>query len=75
VSKPNRGDIVFFDGLAHVALATGKKDKVYTFWPPPGKPSIANTIDKVKISTIKALSDYMTPIWGAPPVTYGAPGW
>ena len=33
------------------------------------------TIDEVKISTIKALSDYMTPIWGPPVVTFGTPAW
>jgi peptidoglycan hydrolase-like protein with peptidoglycan-binding domain len=37
--KPRKGDIVMFDGAAHVALATGVTDAagthVYSFWPPP----------------------------------------
>jgi hypothetical protein len=74
-STLSRGDLVFFNGLAHVALATGEGDKIYTFWPPPDKPSSIGTIDEVKISTIKALSDYMTPIWGTPVVTFGTPTW
>jgi hypothetical protein len=74
-STLSRGDLVFFNGLAHVALATGEGDKIYTFWPPPDKPSSIGTVDEVKISTIKALSDYMTPIWGAPAVTFGTPAW
>ena len=72
---PLKGDIVFMDGLAHVALATGDKDKVYTFWPPPDKPSVRGTVDDVKIRTIKSLSDYMTPIWGAPKVEFVSPSW
>ena len=74
-STLSRGDLVFFNGLAHIALATGEGDKIYTFWPPPDKPSSIGTIDEVKISTIKALSDYMTPIWGTPAVTFGTPAW
>lgn len=30
--KPSRGDLIFFDGLAHVALSAGG-DKIYSFWP------------------------------------------
>jgi hypothetical protein len=37
--RPQRGDIVMFDGADHVALATGVTDAagthVYSFWPPP----------------------------------------
>ena len=37
--RPRRGDIVMFDGAAHVALATGVTDAagthVYSFWPAP----------------------------------------
>jgi hypothetical protein len=74
-SKMNRGDLVFFDDTSHVALATGKGDEILTFWPPPDKGSYSGTVDKVKLSTVKALSDYMTPIWGTPPVTYGPGAW
>jgi hypothetical protein len=49
---PIRGDIVFFEGAAHVALATGARDgmrrsKVLSFWPPPDVvPYTAGTLDK-----------------------------
>ena len=37
--KPRRGDIVLFDGISHVAVATGREDAsgphIYSFWPPP----------------------------------------
>ena len=33
--QPRRGDIVLFDGINHVALATGNGTHTYTFWPPP----------------------------------------
>jgi hypothetical protein len=73
---PQRGDIVFFDGIAHVALATGSGSNVYTFWPPPNKLSIPGTTDKVKVVTIEALvtwwSANMPP---APTVKFGAPKW
>jgi hypothetical protein len=39
---PQRGELVFWDGHEHVAMATGRIDddgspEVYTFWPPPDK--------------------------------------
>ena len=76
--KPNinRGDLVFFNGAEHVALATGDGEKVYTFWPPPGKKSFSNTIDEVKIETITDLVNYMNSTWGGPTkVTFGKPIW
>lgn len=74
---PQRGDIVFFDGIAHVALATGSGSDVYTFWPPPNTPfTLGGTTDKVKVFTIEALvawwSANMPP---APTVEFGAPKW
>lgn len=30
--KPSRGDLIFFDGLSHVALSAGGDD-IYSFWP------------------------------------------
>ena len=72
-----RGDLIFFNGAAHVALATGKKDEVDTFWPPPDNSAYhAGTVDKVKTSTISALSDWMKNHFGhAPVVEFGAPVW
>lgn len=78
LNMPQRGDIVFFNGLAHVALATGTGSEVYTFWPPPNTPFTAGgTTDRVKVFTIEALvawwSANMPP--PAPVVEFGAPSW
>lgn len=80
--KPLRGDIVFMDGMAHVALATGNVDgagraEVISFWPPPNTPfTRGGTIDSVKVTTIEELSDWwaanMPP---APVVELAAPPW
>jgi hypothetical protein len=75
---PLRGDLVFFDGLGHVALATGNGSQVYTFWPPPGKPSVSGTADAVKVETIEALVGYMDRAWppaGSHVVEFGQPAW
>lgn len=75
---PQRGDLVFFDGLGHVALATGNGSKVYTFWPPPGKPSLSGTADAVKVETIEALVSYMDSAWppaGSHVVEFAQPAW
>jgi hypothetical protein len=74
---PERGDLVFFDGAAHVALATGNGDEILTFWPPPNTAFTAGgTVDDVKTSTIEALSDWMTTNFGTTPaVTFGSPSW
>lgn len=74
---PQRGDIVFFNGLAHVALATGNGSEVFTFWPPPNTPfTPGGTTDQVKVFTIEALvtwwAAHMPP---APTVEFGAPAW
>lgn len=74
---PQRGDLVFFDGLAHVALATGKGSDVFTFWPPPNTPFTAGgTLDRVKVFTIEELvtwwEAHMPP---APTVEFAAPAW
>jgi hypothetical protein len=51
-----RGDIVMFDGIAHVALATGTGSDIYSFWPPPDTAFLAGgTPDRVKKTTIEAL--------------------
>lgn len=63
-TAPIRGELVFFDGIAHVALATGNLDgagrsEILSFWPPPNTPFTAGgTLDKVKITTIEELRDY-----------------
>jgi hypothetical protein len=75
-----RGQLVFFDGLAHVTLATGNGDEVYTFWPPPNTPFTPHaarhaTVDEVKLRTINALSTWMTAHLGAPTIEVGDPAW
>ena len=51
-----RGDIVFFDGASHVALATGVGTHVDSFWPPPDTAFVAGgTPDRVKDVTIESL--------------------
>ena len=76
------GDLVFMDGMAHVALATGNVDgagraDVISFWPPPNTPfTRGGTIDSVKHTTIEELVDWwaanMPP---APLVELAAPPW
>lgn len=77
--KPQRGDLVFFDGLAHVALATGKGAEVYTFWPPPNTPFAAGgTTDQVKVFTIDALVIWWEanmPAKTKPRTQFGPPAW
>lgn len=75
--QPQRGDLVFFNGLAHVALATGNGSDVYTFWPPPDTPfTRGGTTDRVKVFTIEALVAWwrvhMPP---EPAVEFGTPVW
>jgi hypothetical protein len=81
-TTPLRGDIVFMDGIAHVALATGTRDstgraEVISFWPPPGHSSIPGTVDAVKVTTIEELADWWTtvPMWPAPVVEYAGAPW
>jgi hypothetical protein len=77
LAMPQRGDLVFFNGLAHVALATGNGSEVYTFWPPPNTPfTPGGTTDKVKVFTIEDLVTW----WGAnmppvPRVEFASPAW
>lgn len=74
---PQRGDLVFFDGIAHVALATGTGSEVYTFWPPPNTPfTPGGTTDKVKIFTIESLVAWWTANMPPEPVVeFAAPRW
>jgi hypothetical protein len=75
---PQRGDLVFFNGIDHVALATGSGSDVYTFWPPPNTAFalVGGTTDQVKVSTIEALANWW-PTSGRPPPTiqFGSPAW
>ena len=79
--RPLRGDIVFFDGAAHVALANGVTDsqgrtQIISFWPPPDTPftldttttpiSVAPTLDRVKVTTIEELNQSWTQDYGQP---------
>ncbi len=81
-SRPVAGDIVFFDGPAHIALATGTVDGVgrtliYSFWPPPNTAFTAGgTLDDVKITTIEELNDYWVAA-GKPAfvIEYTTPNW
>lgn len=82
-TAPVRGELVFMDGIAHVALATGNLDgagrsEILSFWPPPNTPfTPGGTLDTVKITTIEELRDY----WAArrPPgfatIELAAPPW
>ena len=63
--RPLPGDLVFFDGAHHVALATGnivnkngtEEVQVISFWFPPDKPktSTSNTLDDMEYTTIEEL--------------------
>lgn len=77
LNMPQRGDLVFFDGLAHVALATGNGSEVFTFWPPPNTPFTAGgTTDKVKVFTIEDLvAWWSTNMPPEPTVEFAAPAW
>ncbi|HET6548532.1 MAG TPA: hypothetical protein VFG79_08760, partial [Solirubrobacter sp.] len=61
---PVRGELVFFDDIAHVALATGGLDgagkaPILSFWPPPDHISYTwGTLDAVKLTTIDDLADF-----------------
>ena len=78
-AAPQRGDLVFFDGMSHVALATGNGTEVYSFWPAPDTPfaAVGATPDKVKRVTIEAIVTWWTANMGsgAPKVEIGTPSW
>ncbi len=76
-TMPQRGDLVFFNGLAHVALATGNGSDVYTFWPPPNTPfTPGGTTDKVKVFAIEDLVTWWAANMPPPPtVEFAAPAW
>ena len=81
--RPALGNVVLFDGLEHVALATGLVDsrgrsEVISFWPPPTKAFDRGgpTVDKVKLTTIEELNAFWVSNHRPPfSVTFGPPGW
>ncbi|MFI5538468.1 LuxR C-terminal-related transcriptional regulator [Nocardia sp. NPDC051900] len=55
ISLPQRGDLVFFNGLGHVAVATGQlgvdgSPELFTFWPYHSWPML----ETVRVSTVDA---------------------
>lgn len=70
-----RGKVVFFNGVNHVALATGNHDDVLTFWPPPDFTSYTRgTVDEVKVRTAASLISAMGGS-GSVVVEIGDPVW
>jgi hypothetical protein len=78
--KPNKGDFIFFNQLAHVGFATGDGSRMFSFWPAPDVAFSNNadgtTKDKVKIITIEQIVDW----WrvnkhSEPVVEFGRPAW
>jgi len=65
--RPNRGQVVFFDDISHVALATGQTkptqqagrtgSEVMSFWPPAAAQA---TLDSVKSYAIEDLAQGMS---------------
>lgn len=69
---PNRGDLLFFDGLNHVAISAGG-DKMYTFWTPS---TSFGDVEKVKEYTMEQMIKEWKPVFGKDPkVTFGKPTW
>ena len=70
-----RGDIVFFNGNAHVAIATGTKDRygndeVISHWTPNNR-----HVEVTTIKALKALSDKASGKSTSTLVTFGRPIW
>jgi hypothetical protein len=81
---PLPGDIVLFDGLSHVVMATGVVrigpvggTEVISFWPAPAQTNFGpRTQTTVEFTTIEALDAWWATNNGArPTVTFGAPNW
>lgn len=75
---PSRGDLVYFDGLGHVAVATGRvaadgSPELFSFWPHDVWPRP----DTVHLSSIDTESSRLREINGVPDVhvEYGAGPW
>ena len=83
-AKPQRGDVVFFNGLEHVALATGTQStsgsEVYSFWPAPDIPFIANEVNAVKDRVKKLTIEELNKWWienkkESPVIEFAKPEW
>ena len=84
LDAPVCGDIVLFDGLAHVAIATGRSDstgtEVLSFWPAPVKSAAEfgphGTPTQMLLTTIEALGAWMNLAFHqVPKITFGSPDW
>lgn len=86
LATPVRGDIVLFEGLNHVAIATGVHDnlgtEVLSFWPAPaikiGEFGKNGTQTAMLRTTIEAIGGWMTTNMSdsnPPRVTFGSPHW
>jgi hypothetical protein len=79
--RPARGDIVFFNGMDHVAMATGTFDaegrsEILSFWPPPGDWDRKAKVEEVKLVTVEAIKTWWTSHGrGAARVSFGPPSW
>jgi len=85
--RPNRGQVVFFNGAEHVALANGKtkpgnqggaESGLLSFWPPPrNEKYVMGTEDSVQETTIEAVSDYIKRASGRgqPKIEFSQPPW
>ncbi len=86
---PLKGDVVLFDGLSHVALATGEGfygpqmpplfpgRRVISFWPAPALMDFGpDTPATVAHTTIETLNEWSKAKYGnGMKVTFGAPDW
>ncbi|MGX1778290.1 hypothetical protein ACWIGW_39720 [Nocardia brasiliensis] len=77
--QPQRGDVIMWDGAAHVAMTTGHmapdgSPEVYSFWPPPKHDftvdrltgSTATVTDAVQVTTISELDSILNSGSGTP---------
>jgi hypothetical protein len=60
-TRPLPGEIVVWGEAAHIALATGLRDRdgrhhVYNFWPPSEKVKNGMAVERVALTTIEELS-------------------
>lgn len=76
-TMPQRGDVVFFNNLAHVALATGNGSDVLSFWPAHDRNSFTTgTEATVEVVSIEKLAAYMNNNGMGPVVVkFAHPSW
>lgn len=76
--RVQRGDLVFFNNVEHVTLATGEGQSVYSFWPVLRNPnhSYRGMRDEIRIEDISFIRTRIAEIdEGVPIVTYARPAW